>query len=118
MAGLILASVPVNSEAGSYLTFWFPVALFSIVAAILWLLYSRPHRRIPPRRALAPSQAAASAPAQPGQVTPAAPGPGGAGNVSGTTASSEAPPAGATATDGTPGPDTTKGPDTNTEASE
>jgi hypothetical protein len=103
VAGLILASVPVNSEAGSYLTFWFPVALFSIVATILWLLYSRPHRRIPPRRALAPSRAGAS---------------GQAGNVSGTTASSEAPPAGAAATDETPGPDTTKGPDKNTEASE
>ena len=103
MAGLILASVPVNSEAGSYLTFGGPVGLFVVVAAILYLLFSRPHRRVPPRRALAPSRAG---------------GPGGAGNVSGTTASSDAPSAGATATEETPGPDTTKGPDKNTEASE
>jgi len=101
--GLILASVPVNSEAGSYLTFGGPVGLFVVVAAILYLLFSRPHRRVPPRRSLAPSRAGAS---------------GQAGNVSRTTASSAAPPAGATATDETPGPDTTKGPDTNTEASE
>jgi hypothetical protein len=101
--GLILASVPSNTEAGSYLTFGGPVGLFVVVAAILYLLFSRPHRRIPPRRALAPSRAG---------------GPGGAGNVSGTTASSEAPSAGATATDETPGPGTTKGPDQNTEASE
>jgi hypothetical protein len=103
VAGLILASVPVNSEAGSYLTFGGPVGLFVVVAAILYLLFSRPHRRVPPRRALAPSRVGAS---------------GQAGNVSGTTASSEAPAAGATATDETPGPDTTKGPDKNTEASE
>jgi hypothetical protein len=103
VAGLILASVPVNSEAGSYLTFGGPVGLFVVVAAILYLLFSRPHRRVPPRRALAPSRAGAS---------------GQAGNVSGTTASSEAPVAGAAATDETPGPDTTKGPDKNTEASE
>jgi hypothetical protein len=64
---LILASVPVNSEAGSYMTFGGPVGLFVIVAAILYLLFSRPHRRVPPRRALAPSKAGAS----------------GAGNVSG-----------------------------------
>jgi len=100
---LILASVLVNSEAGSYLTFGGPVGLFVVVAAILYLLFSIPHRRVPPRRSLAPSRAGAS---------------GQAGNVSGTTASSAAPPAGATATDETPGPDTTKGPDTNTEASE
>lgn len=107
MPGLILASVPVNSEAGSYLTFGGPVGLFVVVAAILYLLFSRPHRRVPPRRTLAASEAAVPAP-----VTPAAPGTGGAGNVSGTTASSEAPPAGATATDETPRPDK------NTEASE
>jgi hypothetical protein len=100
---LILASVPVNSEAGSYLTFGGPVGLFVVVAAILYLLFSRPHRRVPPRRALAPSRAGAS---------------GLAGNVSGTTASSDAPSAGATATEQTPGPDSTKGPDKSTEANE
>jgi hypothetical protein len=103
VAGLILASVPVNSEAGSYLTFGGPVGLFVVVAAILYLLFSRPHRRVPPRRALTPSRAGVT---------------GRAGNVSGTTASSEAPSAGAEATEETPGPGTTKGPDKNTEASE
>ena len=102
MPDLILASVPVISEVGSYLTFGGPVGLFVVVAAILYLLFSRPHRRVPPRRVLAPGKAGTS----------------GAGNVSGTTASSAAPPAGATATDEPPGPDTIKGPDTNTEASE
>jgi hypothetical protein len=88
--GLILASVPSNTEAGSYLTFGGPVGLFCIVITILWLLFSRPHPRVPPRRALAPSKAGTS----------------GTGNVSGTTAGSEA------AADETPGPDK------NTEASE
>lgn len=90
MPALILASVPVNSEAGSYLTFGGPVGLFVVVAAILYLLFSRPHPRVPPRRTLAPSKAGTS----------------GTGNVSGTTAGSEAP-AGET-----------PGPDKNTEASE
>ena len=102
MPGLILASVPVNSQGGSYLTFGGPVGLFVVVAAILYLMFSRPHRRVPPRGTLAPSKAGTS----------------GAGNVSGTTASSGAPSAGATATEETPGPDTTKRPDQNTEASE
>jgi hypothetical protein len=87
---LILASVPMNSEAGSYLTFGGPVGLFVVVAAILYVLFSRPHRRVPPRRALAPGKAGIS----------------GTGNVSGTTAGSEAP------------ADETPRPDKNTEASE
>jgi hypothetical protein len=61
VAGSVLASVPVNAEAGSYMTFAFPVILFCIVAAILYLQFSRPHRRVPPRRVLAPSRAAGSA---------------------------------------------------------
>jgi hypothetical protein len=93
---LILASVPVNSEAGSYLTFGGPVGLFVVVAAILYLLFSRPHRRVPPRRALAPSRAGGS---------------GQAGNVSGATAT-ETPSAAAS------GPDETTGPDKTTEAGE
>ena len=103
MHALILASVQVNSEAGAYLTFGGPVGLFVVVGTVLYLLFSRPHQRVPPRRALAPSRAG---------------GAGGAGNVSGTTVSSEAPSAGATAADETPGPDTTKAPDENTEAGE
>jgi hypothetical protein len=93
---LILASVPVNSEAGSYLTFGGPVGLFVVVAAILYLLFSRPHRRVPPRRALAPSRAGGS---------------GQAGNVSGATAT-ETPSAAAS------DPDETTGPDKTTEAGE
>jgi hypothetical protein len=93
---LILASVPVNSEAGSYLTFGGPVGLFVVVAAILYLLFSRPHRRVPPRRALAPSRAGGS---------------GQAGNVSGA-AATETPSAAAS------GPDETTGPDKTTEAGE
>jgi hypothetical protein len=93
---LILASVPVNSEAGSYLTFGGPVGLFVLVAAILYLLFSRPHRRVPPRQALAPSRAGGS---------------GQAGNVSGA-AATETPSAAAS------GPDETTGPDKTTEAGE
>ena len=96
MAGSVLASVPVNVEAGSYMTFAGPVILFSIVAAILYLQFSRPHPRVPPRRALAPSRAGGS---------------GRAGNVSGATAA-ETPSAAATE------PDETTGPDETTEASE
>jgi hypothetical protein len=80
---LILASVPMNSEAGSYMTFGAPVGLFAVVATILWVLFSRPHRRIPPRRPVTASAGAAS-----GQVAPAAAAAGGAGNVSGAVATS------------------------------
>jgi hypothetical protein len=55
----VLASVPSNVEGGSYMTFGGPVGLFVVVAAILWLLFSRPHRRVPPRRAVVTSQAGA-----------------------------------------------------------
>jgi hypothetical protein len=58
--GLILASVPMNSEAGAYMTFGGPVVLFAVVAATLYVLFTRPHRRVPPRRALASSHAAAA----------------------------------------------------------
>jgi hypothetical protein len=99
---LILASVPVNSEAGSYLTFGGPVGLFVVVATILYLLFSRPHRRVPPRRSLAPSRAGGS---------------GLAGNVSGATAAG-APSAGATGADENATPGETTGPDETTEAGE
>jgi hypothetical protein len=78
---LILASVPVNAEAGSYMTFGAPVGCFVVVATILYLLFSRPHQRIPPRRPVAPSAALASGPAAPG-AGPAGP----AGNVTGAAA--------------------------------
>jgi hypothetical protein len=71
MAGSELASVLVNVEAGSYMTFAGPVILFSIVASILYLQFSRPHARVPPRRVLAPSRA--GGPGQAGNASGAAP---------------------------------------------
>ena len=51
MAGTVLASVPVNSEAGSYLTFAFPIVLFCVIATFLYVrLFGRPHPRVPARR--------------------------------------------------------------------
>jgi hypothetical protein len=58
LGGTVLASVPVNSEAGSYLTFAIPVGLFCVIGAILYvLLFSRPHARVPARRVSAPAHA-------------------------------------------------------------
>ena len=54
MTGTVLASVPVNSEAGSYLTFAFPILLFCFIAAFLYVrLFGRPHPRVPARRVAA-----------------------------------------------------------------
>jgi hypothetical protein len=51
VAGTVLAAVPVNTEAGSYLTFAFPVLLFCVIGAALYiLLFRRPHARVPARR--------------------------------------------------------------------
>jgi hypothetical protein len=51
VAGTVLASVPVNSEAGSYLTFAFPILLFCVIATVLYVrLFGRPHPRVPARR--------------------------------------------------------------------
>jgi hypothetical protein len=50
----VLASVPDNSEAGSYLTFAFPILLFCFIAAFLYVrLFGRPHPRVPARRVAA-----------------------------------------------------------------
>jgi hypothetical protein len=51
MAGVIIAAAvtPDNTPGGSVLTFAVPVGLFAVVAVILYLLFSRPHRRIPAR---------------------------------------------------------------------
>ncbi len=58
MPGLILAEAvtPDNTPGGYILTFAAPIGLFVVVAAILYLLFSRPHRRIPARRALLPAR--------------------------------------------------------------
>ncbi len=54
MTGTVLASVPVNSEAGSYLTFAFPIVLFCVIATFLYVrLFGRPHARVPARRVAA-----------------------------------------------------------------
>jgi hypothetical protein len=51
VAGTVFAAVPVNSEAGSYLTFAFPILLFCVIGAVLYLLlFGRPHTRVPARR--------------------------------------------------------------------
>jgi hypothetical protein len=60
MPGLILASATSDSaDGGAVLTFAFPVALFVVVAVILYLRFSRPHRRVPARPILMPARAAA-----------------------------------------------------------
>ncbi len=50
MRVLILAStITDNTPNGYYWTFLFPMLLFIFIATILYLLFSRPHRRIPAR---------------------------------------------------------------------
>ncbi len=48
------------NPGGSIMTFYFPIGLFAVVATTLYLMFSRPHRRIPPPRPLAPAHAAPS----------------------------------------------------------
>jgi hypothetical protein len=64
MARLLLAQpTSDNAPAGALFSLWFLLSLFAVVAAILWVLYSRPHRRVPPRRpAPAPGQAGETGP--------------------------------------------------------
>ncbi len=95
MAGSILA-VTINSQGGSYMTFFLPVGVFCVVSVVLYVMFSKP-RTVPGHRDLAPAQASgasggsgsASGTAQaPGQVPAPAPGSAaatagdGAGNVS------------------------------------
>ena len=48
MPRLILAAVtPDNTPHGYNWTFAFPMLLFIVVALILYVLFSRPHRRVP-----------------------------------------------------------------------
>ncbi len=50
MRVLILASpITDNTPNGYYWTFLFPMLLFIVSGTILYLLFSRPHRRIPSR---------------------------------------------------------------------
>jgi len=70
--GSILASATSdNAPGGAVLTFAFPVILFAVIAVILYLLFSRPHRRIPSRRVVVAS--ASAAPPGPGTAHSAAP---------------------------------------------
>ena len=75
MPGVLAAATGSDWNAGgSILTFYFPVGLFVVVAGTLYLLFSRPHKRVPAHRGLAVAHAgrARDAPA-----TAAAPGAGG-----------------------------------------
>jgi len=46
--GLILAgATPDNTPGGYYYTFLFPMVLFIVVGVVLYMLFSRPHRRVP-----------------------------------------------------------------------
>jgi hypothetical protein len=48
--GLILAGVnPDNTPSGYNWTFLFPMLLFIVIAVVLYMLFSRPHRRVPGR---------------------------------------------------------------------
>jgi len=57
MPGLavVAAVTPDNTPHGYNLTFAVPVALFAVVAVALYLLFSRPHQRIPARRGVLPA---------------------------------------------------------------
>jgi phosphotransferase system glucose/maltose/N-acetylglucosamine-specific IIC component len=70
--GLILAGVtPDNTPSGYYWTFLFPMLLFIVIAAVLYMLFSRPHRRVPGRR-IASAAAGAAPSAEVAQATAAA----------------------------------------------
>ena len=48
MPRLMLAAVtPANTPHGYNWTFAFPMLLFIVIALILYMLFSRPHRRVP-----------------------------------------------------------------------
>ncbi len=59
MRTLILAAVtPDNTPHGYNWTFAFPMLLFIIIGLVLYLLFSRPHRRIPARSLTLPARSA------------------------------------------------------------
>jgi hypothetical protein len=47
-------------DGGAILTFAFPVALFVVITALLYLRFSRPHKRVPERRILVAAHAVPS----------------------------------------------------------
>jgi hypothetical protein len=51
VAAFLLAQTSDNAGGGALLSLWFPLGLFIIVAAVLWVIYARPHSRVPPRPA-------------------------------------------------------------------
>jgi hypothetical protein len=57
---ILAAVVSDNAPAGAILTFAFPIILFAIIAVVLYLLFSRPHRRIPSQRVAFASSAGAT----------------------------------------------------------
>ena len=57
MPRLILAAVsPDNTPHGYNWTFAFPMLLFIVIGAALYILFSRPHRRVPGRRVSMPAR--------------------------------------------------------------
>jgi hypothetical protein len=76
MRGLTLAAgiTPDNTPHGYNLTFAIPVALFAVVAVVLYLMFSRPHRRIPARPAAARAGTAAPDPGVAGDADDDSPG--------------------------------------------
>ena len=89
MHRMIVAMIdPANTPHGYNWTFAFPMLLFIVIAAILYALFSRPHRRVPARRisaataavgqtagaTVAASSAPATASATPAAAEPAADG--------------------------------------------
>jgi len=90
--GLILAVVnPDNTPHGYNWTFVFPMLLFAVIAAILYLLFSRPHRRIPakPITATASSQAPHPSAARAASVAAEPPAAGGATSTAGSPTGAE-----------------------------
>jgi len=64
VAGLILAAVnPDNTPHGYNWTFAYPMLLFIVIAAVLYYLFGRPHRRVPPRPISASAPAGGETPA-------------------------------------------------------
>jgi len=73
--GLIIAVVnPDNTPHGYNWTFAFPMLLFIVIAAVLYALFSRPHRRVP-GHPISPVAPAATATVTSVEIAQAAPEP-------------------------------------------